>query len=275
MKGRRVKWGGPKQLSLFSAARPAMPAGLRGAGDEDADPSSLDDGALAAALAAAGPGRRTVLIAEAGRRRSPALVPALAEICARYRDLDGRQAYAGQIAAFAALAAIGGSTAKEAVARIVSKGGAAGPNLVAAMEAAVRLAVVLPGEVLASLLHHGDPLVRAAACRLVPANASKLAPVLVELLGDLHPDIANAAACALGRLGREEGRARLLSLLAEAPDDAVIDALEAILDETVIIHLGRVAGIRPDLAAQIRDVLAASDQPQAERVLDALAPDAA
>lgn len=65
--------------------------------------------------------------------------------------------------------------------------------------------------------------------------------LLTELLDDLHPTVALAAARALGRLGQTVARPRLLPALAAAPSSAIVAALTPIADETVIARLGQTA----------------------------------
>ncbi len=80
-----------------------------------------------------------------------------------------------------------------------------------------------------ALLRHAEPAIRAQACRCVPPHPSVVA-ILVDLLGDLHPTVATAAACALGHFGHREARPILGQLLREEPTADVISAVVAIAD---------------------------------------------
>jgi len=94
--------------------------------------------------------------------------------------------------------------------------------------------------------------------------------LLIGLLDDLHAEVFHAAACALGRLGRSEGRPALFRLLDAAPSAEVIAAAAAIADADCIVRLGRIARTRPDLedaaVAALRDI----DDPRAAAVLATL-----
>ena len=92
----------------------------------------------------------------------------------------------------------------------------------------------------------------------------------VDLLGDLHPTVARAAACALGEFGRCEARPVLRQLLNEAPAADIIAAVAAIADTDLVVELGRIARTRPDLAAPIGAALEDIENPRAGAVLATL-----
>jgi HEAT repeat protein len=89
-------------------------------------------------------------------------------------------------------------------------------------------------------------------------------------LDDEHRDVASAAACALGRMGRPEARAPLVALLRARPSREVIEAIEPIADEACLVLLGRVARTVPALAACAMDVLASCEHPRAAAVIRAI-----
>jgi hypothetical protein len=80
---------------------------------------------------------------------------------------------------------------------------------------------------------------------------------LIELLADLNGEVATAAACALGRMGRVEALSLLKRCLMEKPSPRVIEALAGVADEEAIVFLARLGRKRPELA---KCVLAALDE---------------
>ena len=120
-----------------------------------------------------------------------------------------------------------------------------GPNLAAAVIAAARLGVKLEFNVALPLLRHADPSVRAAACACVRAGGD-IAATLIQLLTDLIGEVATAAACALGSMGRVEALGLLKRCLIEKPSPRVIEALAGVSDEKHRL-LARLAK-RPELS---------------------------
>ena len=86
---------------------------------------------------------------------------------------------------------------------------------------------------------------------------------LIELLGDLDREVSTAAACALGRMGRVEGRDHLKHCLNERPSPRVIEALAGVADEEAVIFLARLGRARPELALSILSALDEIDHPRA------------
>jgi hypothetical protein len=84
---------------------------------------------------------------------------------------------------------------------------------------------------------HG-PRVRDDATHLARPRPDILT-VLVDLLQDLNSAVAGAAACALGRMGRTEGRSMPLRVLRDDPTVDVIDAVSDVADEQIMVMLGR------------------------------------
>jgi hypothetical protein len=228
-------------------------------------PGELDDATLLAAIPTAGLPQAPALAREAGRRRLHAAIPVLEDYCRRFAGLGTDRPVAEQIAALEGLHAIGGQEAAGSVARIIGRGWVRGPTLTAAVAVAAELGSALPGEVVDGLLRHADPATRADACRL--ARQPLVAETLIELLGDLHREVAVEAACALARLGRTEGRARLRLELRQAPPVRLVDAVAQVADEDCIVELGRIAAGNTTLAAAARRALAGIDHGLAARIL--------
>jgi hypothetical protein len=261
------------QLDLFDgsgvalARQPVPPQAQR---PPTPTPSDLGDAALLAALPASGLPDGPALAREAGRRRIQAAVPVLEDYCRRFAGFGVAHPLPEQCAALDALAAVGGPDAAASVARIISRGWVQGPTVTNAVAAAARLRARLPADIVLPLLRHAEPAIRADTCRLARGGPDIVA-TLVDLLGDLHPNVALEAACALARLGRPESRPPLKRLLAEAPSTRVIEAVPSIADDECIVLLGRIArSASPELAAAARDALDATEHPLAARLLDRL-----
>jgi hypothetical protein len=232
-------------------------------------PEDLDDAALIAAIPRSSLGECHALVAEAGRRRLAAAVPALESLCRRFRGFGLHDAVPEQVAALTGLAALGGRDATAAVARIIVDDVVQGPGLASAISAAAELRAILPAETVAVLLRHDEPAIRADACRCAPPQP-RVISLLVDLLDDLHGAVASAAACALGRMGRIEARPLLLRLLREDPTVAVIDAAAGIADADCVVRLGRIARSRPDLAEAAIDALKDIDDPRTAAIVAAM-----
>jgi hypothetical protein len=262
-----------RQLDLFAAsgiARDDPPAAAPTAAP-GRDPAALDDTALVAALPSAGLKAAPALAAEAGRRRLPEAVPALLAICRRFIGFGRDTLVPEQLAALAALGAIGGTEAAKGVAALVTGRAVEGPNRAHAVAAAATLGARLPATTLVELMSDPAPAVRAAGCACAGQQLA-LVPRLLELARDAAGEVRAAAACALGRMGRHEALPMLRRLLREAPSDAVIEAAAAVADEDCVVLLGRIARTRPDLAEAATDALAMIDHPRARQLLQSLPP---
>jgi HEAT repeats len=232
-------------------------------------PIVLTDAALIAALPVARLKDCLGLAAEAGRRKLAGAVPALDRLCRRFSGWGKDALVPEQVAALDALTRIGGRSAGEVVVTGIVQSVFIGPTLGPAVVAAAALDTVLPEKTLLRLLRHGDPHLRANACRCVRASPPVTA-VLIELLDDLHPAVVAAAACALGRTGRIEGRPHLTRILHEEPTPEIIEALVPIADKDDIIQLGRLAQRVPVLAPRVLNALETSDHPHAAAIASML-----
>jgi hypothetical protein len=260
-----------EQLDLFAGSYVSEPR--RGepppGRPQDIVPAELNDAALLAAIPSSGLASGPSLAAEAGRRRLVAAIPVLEDYCRRFAGFGTRHTLAEQVAALGALTAIGGAEASRSVARIVSRGWVQGPTLAAAVAAAVQLRSQLPGQLVATLMRHADPAVRADACRLARTTAGTV-ETLIDLLADLHRKVTIEAACALARLGRAEGLALLKWELRQAPSRRLIDAVAVIADDECLVEFGRTARASPELADAAYDALEASEHDLAARILAGL-----
>ena len=240
--------GREQQLDLFAAAgQRADQSTAPTAGRPPLAAAKLDDDALLAALRYASLSDCRALAGEAGQRQLAAAIPALEALSRRFLGFGIEQAIPEQAAALAALATIGGRAAAQAVTRIIVEQVVQGPGLRSAVAAAATLGARLPGGVAASLLRHPAAEIRASACRCAGRSPATI-PLLVELLDDADHIVAQEAACALGRMGRNEGRPLLLRLLREQPSATVIDAVSSVADEECLVVIGRIARRERDLA---------------------------
>jgi len=243
------------QLELFADRPPPARASNSGP-TRRILPEDLSDAALIAALPDALLADACALAAEAGRRRLGEAAPVLVALCHRFVGFGVDCVVPEQVAALEALGAIGGPEASRSVSQMIVKGIVLGPNLAAAVIAASRLGVIFPPDFALPLLRHEDPSVRVAACSCVRAGGDVVA-TLIELLTDLDGEVATAAACALGRLGRVEARHRLKHCLTERPSPRVIESVTGIADEEAIVFLARIGRKRPEL---VNSILSALDE---------------
>jgi len=235
-----------------------------------AQPASLDDAALLAAIPASNLSDGPSLATEAGRRRLAAAIPVLVDYCRRFAGFGTERPLPEQIAALEAIGAIGGPVAAATIATIIARQWVQGPTLATAVAVGARLAATLPGASVLPLLRHADPAVRADACYLARGGPEVIA-TLLDLMGDLHQHVSEAAACALARLGRTEARPLLIRILKQTPTVRAIEAIAEIADEECIVLLGRIARTASaDLAKAARDALEATEHPRAERLLQRL-----
>ncbi len=226
------------------------------------DVEELTDATLIAAIPDASLADAQALAAEAGRRRLGDAVPALIALCNRFVGFGANCRVPEQTAALDALCVIGGAAASRYVNQTIVKGIVQGPNLTAALIAASRLGATLNPDVALPLLRHAEPSVRAAACACVRANGEIVA-TLIELLSDLNREVATAAACALGRMGRIEALNPLKRLVVERPSARVIEALAGVADEEAIVFLARLGRNRPELADAVLSALDEIDHARA------------
>lgn len=260
------------QGDLFSARGfPAEGDGTRIEKDPAVDWNMLGEERLIADLANANMADGLAIVAEIGRRKASAAIPALERLCQRFAGFGLNRIVPEQAAVLDALVSIGERTAAQAVARLISRGVLQGPGLIKAVRAAADLGSSLPSGTLFPLLRHDCTEMRAAACRCIDGRSPPaVAQAVVELLDDLHPDVREAAACALGRMGRKGARELLVLLLRHKPSAEVVGAIPPIADEECIVLLGRLAKEDRGLRPAILDALDAIDHPRADMLAAAL-----
>ncbi len=263
---------GPQQLDLFAhdgfRAQPALPA--HPWPDPEAVTGRSDADLIAALPDAIGAAGRPV-ITEIGRRRLAGAVSGLEALCRRFKGFGLESRVAEQAEALGALSAIGGRDAAAAVTRLISESVVQGPNLAIAMAAAAALRCRLPAGVACALLQNADPATRAATACCAPEHPTTV-PVMIALLDDLHPSVAVAAVRTLGQWGRAEARPALLRLLDADPTAELIAAAVGVADDAVIVSLGRIGRMRPDLTDAVVEALGEIDDPRAGAVLARFGP---
>src|SRR6516162_5756230 len=232
-------------------------------------PAELDDEAFIEALAQSRLAESAQLAHEAARRRLIAAVPALADSCLRLAGFGIDRMVPEQAAALQALAVIGGREATQAVSRLIVRAIVQGPTLNLAVSIAAQIGSALPPDVLRSLLRHPDPGIRSSVCGCA-RRCPDLIAVMIDLLDDLNQGVARSAACALGQIGRIEGRPKLAKLLRDEPSEEVIDAVSSIADEECMVQLGRIARTEPALSDAALNALEDIDQPRANAIATAI-----
>jgi HEAT repeat protein len=229
-------------------------------------PNELDDAALAGAMAYASHSTCAALAAEVVERRVLAAVPALEDLCRRFKGFGRSQQVREQVIALETLAALGGTQASAAITRLIGERIVEGPGLRAALAAAAVVKARLPASTLSEALDDADPGLRALACRCARFCPNTI-PRMIELLDDLHADVTNAAAVSLGQMGRRESMPVLLSMIRSAPVAETIDALASIADDDCFVELGRLAERQPNLRDAVCEALEGLDHPRAIIVL--------
>jgi hypothetical protein len=147
---------------------------------------SLDDDGLVAAFLNAGIRDRIALAEEIGRRRLAAAIPTLEALCRRFAGFGADHILPEQAAALDALAAIGGFDAAQALVRLIAKGAVQGPCLQRAVSAAAQLRAKLPALLVLELLQHGNPWIRADACRCVRTSPEATALRTIFSMISIH-----------------------------------------------------------------------------------------
>lgn len=243
--------------------RPAAPA--------DAGPSvaGLSDEELVAMIPQADLSTVEALGAEAASRSLEPAVPALEGLWRRFEGFGIETPLLEQRVVLGTLAQMEGGGARTALKRIVMSRSLPGSLLADALRAAANAGLALPAAFVAPLLGHEDATVRMRAFELsvgagVPGHA------LRDGLSDLSASVRRSAAIAMGARGDDAARELLLDELARQPSYEVIEALAAIWDEDIVVHLGRLAERQPGYRNAVLGVLHDIETPKARRVAQRL-----
>jgi HEAT repeat protein len=256
------------QLDLFGD-RPDLDRSSNCAPAKPIAPEGLSDGDLISAIPDATLGEASAMVAEAGKRRLRAAVPALTSLCNRFVGYGSGVAVPEQIAALNALGAIDGPEAKHAVSRLIAKKIFQGPTLITALTVGLQLDVVLPSDVSLNLLRDPTSSVRAAACGCVRFGYEVIT-MLVSMIDDPDQEVALASACALGRMGRIEALGHLKRHLLKSPSRHIVEAMARVADEEAIVFLARTGRARRELTDIVITVLGEIESPRASDAADAL-----
>jgi hypothetical protein len=268
---RQIRNMNAEQLDLFRDCTGPVRSSAAPGASLSFEVTELDDHKLLAVFADPALGDSLKVLDEIGRRRLAAAVPLLRDVCRRHAGFGARRQIPEQAAALNALLAISTREAAQTVADAIERGWVEGPTLIVAAWCAGRLHANLSAETVARLLQHPDPSIRIAGC-----GCARPYPAITALLGELLLDprrpVAEAAACALGRLGRTEARPVLAALLEKAPSEEVIEAASAVADERSLVLLGRIARSGSKLAPAALAALEDSDHPRAAKIRAAIVP---
>lgn len=243
----------------------------RAAAPADAGPSvaGLSDDELVAMIPQADLSTVEALGAEAASRSLEEAVPALEGLWRRFEGFGIGTPLLEQRVVLGTLAQMEDGGARTALRRIVLSRSLPGSLLADALRAAASAGLALPAAFVAPLLGHEDAAVRARAFELsvragVPGHA------LRGGLSDSSACVRRSAAIAMGARGDDAARELLLDELARQPSNEVIEALAAIWDEDIVVHLGRLAERQPGYRNAVLDVLRDIETPKARKVAQRL-----
>ena len=175
-------------------------------------------------------------------------VPALEALWRRFKGFGHDKPLPEQTAVIETLAKLETAGARQLLAEIAHD--LPPPLLPAALSAALSASLRLPVHVLRPLLADADPRIRELAARLSGFGQPDIG-ALAACLSDTEPAVQRAAAVVLGQFGHAAAKAILLSELRRAPTGDIVEALSAIADDDIVVHLGRCAAAHPALAGRI------------------------
>ena len=205
------------------------------------------DDDLLAALPRAGLSNVDALCSEVVARSLSAAVPALEALWRNFTGFGPNRPHRQQLAVIDTLARLDGATSQAALRRIVLSRALPVSLLPTALQGAIQARLALPAVFVEPLLVHDETTVRLAAFSLALRSAVSI-DGLREGLQDPADGIRRLAGIALGLRGDPQARQTLLRELSRSPSPEVIEAITAVWDDDVIVHLGRCAHRHPHLA---------------------------
>ena len=214
------------------------------------------------------------LCSEVVSRSLEEAVPALESLWRRFVGFGIETPLPEQLAVLNALARLNGEAARAALERIVLSDRLPDSLLPAGLQAAADAGLALPAEFLIPRLGHEDDAVRESAFELVlQAQGGLPVRLLRDGLADPVASIRRRAAVAMGNRGDGEAKDLLIGELARNPSTDVIEALAAIRDDDVIVHLGRCAKGHPALERVVIEALRDMESPKAQRLAERIEAD--
>ena len=263
----------PEQFDLFSNREPVIPAASspgqprrREALSDEEILDRLPNAGISAAQSLCS------LIIE--RNLGDRAVPALEALWRRFKGFGQERPEPEQTAVVETLARLETASAKQLLTQIATAPDLPPPLLPAALSAALSVSLRLPAHVLRPLLADPDPRIRELAARLSGFGQRDIG-ALEACLGDTQAAVRREAAIVLGRFGHAAAKAILLNELQRSPNGDIVEALSAIADDDIIVHLGRCAAAHPALAGRIAAELEEMETPRsltvARRIRDELA----
>lgn len=254
----------PEQFDLFSIQKPVRPKVLPAAQPRDREVLSDED--ILDRLPMAGISDVSLLCGLAVRRRlGDRALPALEALWRRFKGFGNDRPEPEQTAVVETLAKLGTARARESLAGIVTAPNFPPPLLPAALSAARSAALKLPAQFVGPLLAHADPRIREQAAKLSGFGQPDIG-ALAACLDDTQPAVRRAAAIVLGQFGYAGAKTILLDELQKTPTGEIIEALTAIADDDIIVHLGRCAKSHPALAEPIAAELDDIGTPRSRKV---------
>ena len=191
-------------------------------------------------------------------------VQALESLWNRFRGYGGAGAMPEQRCALKTLAKISTPAAREALTKI-TRATQSQVLLPHVLQAAVMAKLALPLRQVETWLDHNLPEVRVCAYTLA-RRSNPPVYVLEKGLSDPYPSVRRAALITAGTLGHNFAKSGLLTELERNPTGLVVEALLEIMDEDILVCLGRNATQNDDLRPLILRVLKDSDDPRAKKI---------
>lgn len=219
-----------------------------------APPKDHTDEELLAAIPMAGLSNVDALCSEVVARSLMAAVPALETLWQRFTGFGPNNPHRQQLAVIDTLARLDGARSHAALRRIVLSRTLPGSLLPVVLQAAIEARLALPARFVEPLLAHDETTVRQAAFSLALLSGVAV-DRLREGLHDPVDGIRRLAAVALGLRGDDQARQPLIRELSHTPSTDVVEAVTAVWDDDVIVHLGRCGRRHPHLAGAVLDAL--------------------
>ena len=261
---RRSRQPEAEQFDLFTGGGTTEPAAVPA--DKPICPETLSDEDILDRIPNAGMAKVRLLCSLAVERGlGDRAVPALEALWRRFKGFGHDRPYPEQTAVIETLAKLETAGARQLLTDIATAHDLPPPLLPAALSAALSVSLKLPVHVIRPLLADADPRIRELAARLSGFGQPDIG-ALEACLGDTQPAVRRAAAIVLGQSGHAGAKAILLNELRRTPTGEIVEALSAIADDDIIVHLGRCAEAHPALAGRIAAELEEMETPLSQRV---------